>query len=400
MEGINSEEAQAVGIWALTTAAVTSTGFTFNVSHSMRLGNAFHKFDASAWTCFTTWLSRSASAPSLTDAAALATPLERSLGLTHKWTLSDSLMDNRNATARRRRRRRFGRCGRRRVTYVGRALLVFHYPHLSSFQHWSIDGLQRMEAALDFVRANPDVLIMCSSPVHRPLEGSFCERTWVAAGVSPSRILGLPGNMHSGDMYVADTIYYVAYVTESLRTTRIWSRAGGMGFAGASVPAAARLQPNCSWPPPAARNLVIFAQRTAPRERGFPPMVNRRLEAGIRERLAPGLSLVVLESSNWRTDLHLFRHARAMVGPHGGMFANIAFMPPGSDIIEIATPDRRYYHREALNMGQRYWVVAPIALDVVNPDAHNRVDVDEVLRIMEAAGVLVPPPRGRLRGPK
>jgi hypothetical protein len=52
----------------------------------------------------------------------------------------------------------------------------------------------------------------------------------------------------------------------------------------------------------------------------------------LRER---GYSVVALSSMPWREQIACFRHARSVVGDHGAGLANLAFMDPGAQLIEV-----------------------------------------------------------------
>jgi hypothetical protein len=351
------------------------------LTHCMSLEDRKVQVDQKLLTQLETWMSKH-SIPGAVEHP--SDSLESRLGLQHLWTITDPPLGDVREYA--------------PFVYVGRSLFTIHAPFLSSFQHYMFDGYPRMEAALPFLREHPEIPILCSDTAGS--EMGLCKFGLEAAGINVSRIIyPIRGRHRRPTTYVADTVYVALFASDAyaFHNHTIKPRGiGGTSFYGSAVPAATRFQPGGVWPPLEERTIVVYTTRQWSRVRSFRPELLKKLLATIRARLLPGLTLVEKPLSKWKEDLDLFRHARAMIGPHGGMMANSIFMAPGSHIIEFGAPptpeeeSRLCYFRQARSMAQEYYTVHASPWNYTARAFNNTVLVEDVIDRMRMAGLVAP----------
>jgi hypothetical protein len=103
---------------------------------------------------------------------------------------------------------------------------------------------------------------------------------------------------------------------------------------------------------------------------------------------ADGYERVFLEDLDFAEQVALMKEAAVVVAPHGAGLTNVLFCPPGTDVVELADlsfPNPNFYAL-ASAMGHRYWIVDGESVGDTHPlEKDLRVDVDEVMRIVERA---------------
>lgn len=121
----------------------------------------------------------------------------------------------------------------------------------------------------------------------------------------------------------------------------------------------------------------------------------------IEAHLVPGIKLkkfIHVPGSHLSEDAAQFQTAKVVIGPHGGAWANIVFMPPGGQVIEFipmgrlsrANPKanlRPCYYGLARACRLGYWMLEPRNFDFDRPQK-MQVSVDEVLNGLRHIGVL------------
>jgi hypothetical protein len=159
-------------MWAVTNGALDpapSSGKVFNLTHSMSLGEHKASFSAAHVEALESWYATHAVPVSEEHAPH---SVEAQLGLRHDWRVRSTFLwvgSHSRGSANDKEGREF--------VYVGRALYTSHSPHLMSFQHYTFDGLPRMHIALQFLKNNPHVLVVCTGP------RNVCQHAWEQAGL-------------------------------------------------------------------------------------------------------------------------------------------------------------------------------------------------------------------------
>lgn len=141
---------------------------------------------------------------------------------------------------------------------------------------------------------------------------------------------------------------------------------------------------------PAVQDLVVYLERPGP---GLIRSVANDAEviAGL-ERLLAGTGYRLhrfTSGGDQQEDMEILARAKVVVGPHGGSFANLVFVQPGTHVIEFlpiyrllaqGADPRPHYWGLAQAAGLDYWTVDPKDFDFNRPGM--RVDPGEVAAIV------------------
>lgn len=123
----------------------------------------------------------------------------------------------------------------------------------------------------------------------------------------------------------------------------------------------------------------------------------KELLQSLRENLAPFVELKIFKASNFKEDVAVFQQATVVIGPHGGSFGNLAFLLPGSHVVEFlpirslkkADPGanvRPCYLGMAYACTLHYWNVEAENFDFEKPGMI--VNISEALSALRHIGVL------------
>lgn len=102
-----------------------------------------------------------------------------------------------------------------------------------------------------------------------------------------------------------------------------------------------------------------------------------------------GVRVVFLEEIPLREQVRMFAMTRLVIGPHGAGLSNIAFMQPGSRVVEISSGDgwEPCYRRMAAIMGLEY-VFLPAPGDAESPyGSATPAFIDSVLSIVKSDSI-------------
>ena len=207
------------------------------------------------------------------------------------------------------------------------------------FQHIVFDTLPKMTAACPFLAARPDVRVLVMNDVMRDLVVEACpalgpERCFSSASPVRAPVVYLP---------VTDTVHAMGLVPPN------------------SVPSLRAPSPRARGPPPTD---AVFVAR----HRGTTRSVANEAAvlAALRERW-PALR-VLYPTGDWRANRAALANASVLVGPHGGAFANMVFLPENATVLEFSPVVRLWKRGEnprpcylglAVGLGLTYYALAP-----------------------------------------
>ena len=239
-----------------------------------------------------------------------------------------------------------------------------------SFQHFVFDCLPRLELVADVLASDASIHVLVQPGV------GFSELALLVLGpaFTADRFIVANGAL----VYPAD----VVWVPHFAQQTKMGFVPPGIAFQRSA--ALLRVQPA------SPRNLVVYLARAHGRPRSV--LNEKELLEAVQTLIAPhGLLLeVLLDPHDWRADRELLSRAALLFGPHGGSFANMLFLQPGTPVLEflstlIAAEARDCYAGLAAGLGLPFWRYAPPVFSYERP---MRIDVDDVLSMLKQTGIL------------
>ena len=214
-----------------------------------------------------------------------------------------------------------------------------------SFQHFMFDCLPRVELVTRLLQDDPDIKILVQGGVgFRDIVPIF----WEPLGISSERFVVARGDT----VYPADAVYLPFYEGQlamglvppnsALRWAmpRLWGKLA----------------------PGAQRNIVLYIGRAG---RSRTVTNEAALLRAINASLVPPYTLrVLIDPRSWREHVDLFAQTHVMLGPHGGAFSSMAFIPPPAHVVEflstaIKDPVRHCYAGMAAGLGLTFWRYEP-----------------------------------------
>ena len=258
-------------------------------------------------------------------------------------------------------------------------LITFIQLWSDRFIHFSFDTLPRVAIAYDFIRRNPDLLILIP-------ESTDIIQVFRELGFDRSRLV-----LHKKNIFYAAKYLYYPHLYNNGHPQQM-----GLLPLGSLENVRYRLMGD----PAETRNTVVYLKRRASQKRSVENEDD--LLHSVRDRLSDGLELVVFEPVNdWRIDREILKRARVVMGPHGGAWCNILFCQKGTHVIEFLPlvhykahkrNERPCFYGLANALDLDYWLVEPTKFAFEK--AGMNVPVDEVLSVLNAIGVL----RGNHKG--
>lgn len=238
------------------------------------------------------------------------------------------------------------------------------------FQHFVFDCLPRLELIADLLASDASIRVLVQPGV------GFSELALLMLG--PAFAADRFIVAHGAFVYPADVVWVPHFAQQSK-----------MGFVPPGI-AFQRSAPRLRVQPASPRNLVVYLARARGRSRSV--LNEQELLDAVQKLIAPhGLLLeVLLDPRDWRADRELLSRAVLLFGPHGGSFANMLFLQPGTPVLEflstlIAAEARDCYAGLAAGLGLPFWRYAPPLFSYERP---MRVDVDDVLNMLKLTDVL------------